>query len=110
MGVVVLALVGTAADLFAAVVFARQDKMDIVFAMCVAGFYAIAFAIGILFNLVHLALIGSLVWRPLAHQRGPCLRRWMTSGAKCALTWYGDAQRRLNAAMGPGFAGDDQIK
>jgi nitrate/nitrite transporter NarK len=28
-----------------------------------AGFYAIAFAIGILFNLVHLALIGSLVWR-----------------------------------------------
>jgi hypothetical protein len=28
-----------------------------------AGFYAIAFASGILFNLVHLALIGSLVWR-----------------------------------------------
>ena len=28
-----------------------------------AGFYAIAFATGILFNLVHLALIGSLVWR-----------------------------------------------
>src|SRR2546423_2785966 len=27
------------------------------------GFYAVAFAIGILFNLVHLALIGSLVWR-----------------------------------------------
>src|ERR687884_60699 len=28
-----------------------------------AGFYAIAFAMGILFNLAHLALIGSLVWR-----------------------------------------------
>ena len=28
-----------------------------------AGFYAIAFAIGIFFNLVHLALIGVLVWR-----------------------------------------------
>src|SRR5919206_3198288 len=28
-----------------------------------AGFYAIAFATGILFNLVHLALIGVLVWR-----------------------------------------------
>jgi MFS family permease len=27
------------------------------------GFYAIAFATGILFNLVHLALIGALVWR-----------------------------------------------
>jgi hypothetical protein len=27
------------------------------------GLYAIAFATGILFNLVHLALIGSLVWR-----------------------------------------------
>jgi hypothetical protein len=28
-----------------------------------AGFYAIAFVTGILFNLVHLALIGSLAWR-----------------------------------------------
>jgi hypothetical protein len=28
-----------------------------------AGFYAIAFATGILFNLVHLAFSGSLVWR-----------------------------------------------
>ena len=28
-----------------------------------AGFYAIAFAAGILFNLVHLALISVLVWR-----------------------------------------------
>jgi MFS family permease len=28
-----------------------------------AGFYAIAFATGILFNLINLALIGSLVWR-----------------------------------------------
>jgi len=30
LGAVVLALVGTVSDLFAAVVFARQDKMDIV--------------------------------------------------------------------------------
>ena len=28
-----------------------------------AGFYTIAFAAGIAFNLAHLALIGSLVWR-----------------------------------------------
>ena len=37
MGVVVLALVGTVSDLFAAVVFARQDKMDIVFTICIGS-------------------------------------------------------------------------
>jgi Ca2+:H+ antiporter len=42
MGVVVLALVGTASDLFAAVVFARQDNMDIVFSMCVGSAIQIA--------------------------------------------------------------------
>jgi Ca2+:H+ antiporter len=45
MGVVVLALVGTAADLFAAVVFARQDKMDIVFSMCVGSAIQIALVV-----------------------------------------------------------------
>jgi len=45
MGVVVLALVGTAADLFAAVVFARQDKMDIVFGMCVGSAIQIALVV-----------------------------------------------------------------
>ena len=45
MGVVVLALVGTAADLFAAVVFARQDKMDIVFAMCIGSAIQIALVV-----------------------------------------------------------------
>jgi len=35
LGAVVLALVGTVSDLFAAVVFARQDKMDIVFTICI---------------------------------------------------------------------------
>jgi Ca2+:H+ antiporter len=37
LGAVVLALVGTVSDLFAAVVFARQDKMDIVFTICVGS-------------------------------------------------------------------------
>ena len=32
-----LALVGTVSDLFAAVVFARQDKMDIVFTICIGS-------------------------------------------------------------------------
>jgi Ca2+:H+ antiporter len=37
LGAVVLALVGTVSDLFAAVVFAREDKMDIVFTICVGS-------------------------------------------------------------------------
>jgi Ca2+:H+ antiporter len=45
MGVVVLALVGTVSDLFAAVVFARQDKMDIVFGMCVGSAIQIALVV-----------------------------------------------------------------
>jgi Ca2+:H+ antiporter len=45
MGVVVLALVGTAADLFAAVVFARQDKMDLVFSMCIGSAIQIALVV-----------------------------------------------------------------
>jgi MFS family permease len=34
-----------------------------------AGFYAIAFAVGIVFNLAHLALIGVLVWRQRRYAR-----------------------------------------
>jgi Ca2+:H+ antiporter len=45
MGVVVLALVGTAADLFAAVVFARRDDMNIVFSMCVGSAIQIALVV-----------------------------------------------------------------
>jgi Ca2+:H+ antiporter len=45
MGVVVLALVGTASDLFAAVVFARRDQMDIVFSMCVGSAIQIALVV-----------------------------------------------------------------
>jgi len=37
IGVVMLALIGTVADLFAAVAFARADKMDIVFGLCVGS-------------------------------------------------------------------------
>jgi Ca2+:H+ antiporter len=45
IGVVGLALVGTAGDLFAAVVFARQDKMDIVFSMCIGSAIQIALVV-----------------------------------------------------------------
>ena len=37
LGVVVLALVGTAADLFAAIVFARDDRMTMVFNICIGS-------------------------------------------------------------------------
>ena len=45
MGVIVLALVGTASDLLAAVVFARRDKMDIVFSMCIGSAIQIALVV-----------------------------------------------------------------
>ncbi|HUC09175.1 MAG TPA: calcium/proton exchanger [Stellaceae bacterium] len=45
MGVVVLALVGTVADLFAAVVFARRNNMDIVFSMCLGSAIQIALVV-----------------------------------------------------------------
>jgi len=45
MGVVVLALVGTIADLFAAVAFARADKMDIVIGLCIGSAIQIALVV-----------------------------------------------------------------
>ena len=45
MGVVVLALVGTVSDLFAAVAFARQDKMDIVFGLCIGSAIQLALVV-----------------------------------------------------------------
>jgi Ca2+:H+ antiporter len=45
MGVVVLALIGTIADLFAAVAFARADKMDIVIGLCIGSAIQIALVV-----------------------------------------------------------------
>jgi Ca2+:H+ antiporter len=45
MGVVVLALVGTIADLFASVAFARANRMDIALGMCVGSAVQIALVI-----------------------------------------------------------------
>ena len=45
MGVVVLALIGTAADLFAAVAFARADKMDIVLGLCLGSAIQVALVV-----------------------------------------------------------------
>jgi Ca2+:H+ antiporter len=56
MGVVVLALVGTAADLFAAVVFARHDKMDIAFSMCIGSAIQIALVVAPVLVLVSWAI------------------------------------------------------
>ena len=56
LGVVVLALVGTAADLFAAVVFARQDRMSIVLSICVGSAIQVALVVAPLLVLVSWAL------------------------------------------------------
>jgi Ca2+:H+ antiporter len=45
MGVVALALIGTVADLFAAVAFARADKMDIVLGLCIGSAIQIALVV-----------------------------------------------------------------
>ncbi len=56
MGVIVLALVGTVSDLLAAVVFARQDKMDIVFRMCIGSAIQIALVVAPLLVLASWAI------------------------------------------------------
>jgi len=56
MGVVVLALVGTIADLFASVAFARADRMDIAFGMCVGSALQIALVVAPVLVLVSYAI------------------------------------------------------
>ena len=56
MGVVVLALIGTVADLFAAVAFARADKMDIVLGLCVGSAIQIALVVAPILVLVSRAI------------------------------------------------------
>jgi len=52
LGVVVLALVGTAADLFAAVVFARQDRLSIVLGICIGSAIQVALVLAPLLVIV----------------------------------------------------------
>ena len=56
LGVIVLALVGTSADLFAAVVFARQDRMTIVFSICIGSAIQIALVVAPLLVLLSWAI------------------------------------------------------
>ena len=56
MGVVVLALIGTMADLFAAVAFARADKMDIVLGLCLGSAIQIALVVAPVLVLVSWAI------------------------------------------------------
>lgn len=60
LGVIVLALVGTSADLLAAVAFARQDKMSIVFSICVGSAVQVALVVAPL-----LVLISWLIGHPM---------------------------------------------
>ena len=56
MGVVVLALVGTVADLFASVAFARADRMDISLGLCIGSALQIALVIAPVLVLVSWAI------------------------------------------------------
>jgi Ca2+:H+ antiporter len=60
IGVVPLALIGTAADLFASVAFARQDKMDLVMAICIGSAIQIGLVVAPL-----LVLISWVIGQPL---------------------------------------------
>ena len=61
LGVVPLALIGTAADLFAAVGFARQDKMGLVMSICVGSAIQVGLVIAPL-----LVLISWVLGRPMS--------------------------------------------
>ena len=76
MGVVVLALVGTAADLFAAVVFARQDRMDIVFNMCIGSAIQLALVVAPV-----LVLASWVIGRPMNLVFGSPLDLFAIAGA-----------------------------
>jgi Ca2+:H+ antiporter len=56
LGVIVLALVGTSADLFAAIAFARQDRMTIVFSICVGSAIQVALVVAPLLVLISWAI------------------------------------------------------
>lgn len=56
MGVVVLALVGTAADLFAAAWFARQDKMGLAISICIGSAIQVALVVAPLLVLASWAM------------------------------------------------------
>ena len=56
MGIVVLALVGTASDLFAAAWFARQDKIGLAFSICAGSAIQVALVVAPVLVLVSWAL------------------------------------------------------
>ncbi|MGI8568480.1 MAG: hypothetical protein ACR2KT_05145 [Methylocella sp.] len=60
LGVIVLALVGTAADIFAAAYFARQNKMGLVLGICIGSAIQVALLVAPL-----LVIISSFMGRPM---------------------------------------------
>jgi len=60
LGVVVLALVGTVSDLFAAVYFARQDRMGLVMSICIGSAIQVALVVAPL-----LVILSWLVGHPM---------------------------------------------
>lgn len=80
LGVIVLALVGTASDLFAAAWFARQDKMGLVLNICVGSAIQIALVVAPL-----LVLVSWLMGRPMTLVFGSPLDLFAIAGAAFAV-------------------------
>lgn len=76
MGVIVLALVGTSADLFAAVAFARQDRMGLVMGICLGSAIQMALVVAPL-----LVLISWAIGRPMSLVFGNPLDLFAVAGA-----------------------------
>jgi Ca2+:H+ antiporter len=82
MGVVVLALVGTAADLLPAVVFAFHDRMDIVLGMCTGSAIQIALAVAPV-----LVLASWIIGHPMNLVFGSPLDLFALVGAAFIVRW-----------------------
>ncbi len=81
MGVVVLALIGTSADLFAAVGFARQDRMGLVMSLCIGSAIQVALVVAPL-----LVLVSWAIGRPMSLVFGNPLDLFAVTAAAVVVT------------------------
>ena len=80
LGIVVLALVGTSADLFAAVAFARQDRMSLVLSICIGSAIQMALVVAPL-----LVLLSWAIGHPMNLVFGSPLELFAIAGAAFAV-------------------------
>ena len=99
LGVIVLALVGTSADLFAASWFAYRDKIGLALNICVGSAIQVALVVAPL-----LVLISAFMDRPMPHsEKLPRRRRH-----RC-LAWWGQAAGMVRAGYYRRYAARSRI-